>query len=301
MIQFICSVGCAAALVGISSGSGGANTIVPEKNSTSYRLDDKILLKSAEKILYKKTSQEDLYLYLLRPSQKTTRPLPAIVYFTGGGWEQGEPTGMIANAAWFRDVGFIGIAADYRVRSRHGTTPLECVKDAKSAVRFVRANAEKLGVDPNAIVAAGGSAGGHLAAACVLEGHDESDENLKISSRPNAIVMHNPVLGKGFGEWFFKEHPECSPLNGVRKGWPPTVLSCGTKDNTTPHAVAVEFTEKMNASGNRCELITVDGAEHSCDWPVTNPAFVPTMMRMTEFLVQQGFNPLPPKRTIKKQ
>ena len=264
---------------------------LPSPKTKTYLLPDKQLLESAEKLLYKETPQEDMYLYILRPETKSKAPLPTIIYFTGGGWFNGEPTGMIANAAWFRDQGIIGISADYRVKSRHDTTPIECIKDAKSAIRFVRQHARDLGIDPNQIIAAGGSAGGHLAAATVLDGCEEPKENLKISSKPNALVMHNPVLGIGFGQDFFKEHPECSPILNIKKGWPPTILSCGTKDNTTPHSAAVEFTRLMKAAENSCELITVKDAGHSCDWPVTNPTFLPTSTRMTEFLAEHGFIP----------
>ena len=130
----------------------------------SYTLSGKELMSLAEKILYKKTPQEDMFLYLLRPEGKTNKPLSAIVYFTGGGWVNGSVDSQIANAAWFRDHGIIGITADYRVKSRHGTTPIECIRDAKSAVRYLRSHSKELGIDPDKIIVAGGSAGGHIAA-----------------------------------------------------------------------------------------------------------------------------------------
>jgi len=258
---------------------------------TTYLEPDERLLAMAEKIRYKETPQEDMCLYLLRPEGVKAGALPAVVYFTGGGWENGSPAGMIANAAWFRDHGVIGISADYRVKSRHGTTPIECIEDARSAIRYVRANAGALGVDPARIVACGGSAGGHIAAATVLDGHDDIGDDLAVSPRPAALLLHNPVLGAGFRMDFFNAHPECSPLNGVRKGWPPTIVSNGTEDNVTPYAVAERFVGAMKAVGNVCELITIPGAGHSCDWPVSNPHFLPTMTRMAEFLWEQGVVP----------
>ncbi|MEI6644994.1 MAG: alpha/beta hydrolase [bacterium] len=255
---------------------------------STYLLPVAELTNRAEQVVYKKTSQEDLRLYLLRPPGRPMRPLPAIVYFTGGGWVNGTPDGMIANAAWFRDHGLIGIAADYRVKNRHGTTPLECVKDGKSAIRYIRARAIELGVDPNRIIAAGGSAGGHVAAATVLAGNDEAGEDAAVSSRANALVLHNPALGVGFGSDFFADHPDCSPLANVCAGWPPTVLSCGTLDRTTPYEAAEQFAQKMRLAGNACELVTVAEAGHSCDWPATNVNFQPTLERMLEFLRVQG-------------
>jgi predicted enzyme related to lactoylglutathione lyase len=213
--------------------------------------------------------------------------LPAIVYFTGGGWVNGNVYGQIPNPAWFRDHGIIGIEADYRVKSRHGTTPIECIQDAKSAIRYVREHAKELGINPDKIIAAGGSAGGHLAACTFLDGGDSPGENLEISSKPNALVLHNPVLGEGFGKEFFDVHPEFSPILHIKKGWPPTILSNGTKDRTTPFYVAEKFTRQMKEAGNVCELIPVKDADHSCDWPVSNPNFLPTLQRMTDFLKEQ--------------
>lgn len=253
----------------------------------SYKLSGKHLAALAEKVLYKKTPQEDMYLYILRPLGKTKKVLPAIVYFTGGGWVGGNVEGQIPNPAWFRDHGIIGIEADYRVKSRHGTTPIECIQDARSAIRYVRTHARKLGVDPNRIIAAGGSAGGHLAACTLLDVGDAPGEDLKISSKPNALVLHNPVLGEGFGKAFFDVHPEFSPILYIQKGWPPTIISNGTKDKTTPFAVAEKFTRLMEEAGNVCELIPVKDADHSCDWPVSNPNFLPTIQRMTDFLKEQ--------------
>ncbi len=257
----------------------------------SYTLPGKDLMALSEKILYKKTRQEDMYFYLLRPEGKASKALPAIVYFTGGGWVNGSVDSQIANAAWFRDHGIIGITADYRVKSRHGTGPVECIRDAKSAVRYVRAHAKELGIDPDKIIVAGGSAGGHIAAATAIDGGDEPGEDLTISSKANVLVLHNPVLGEGFGEAFFKEHPEFSPILHITKGWPPTIISCGTADKTTPFAVAQKFTRLMTEAGNTCELIPVRDADHSCDWPVGNPNFLPTLNRMTRFLEEQKFIP----------
>ncbi len=264
----------------------------PVLPAVSYTLPGIQLMAIAEKILYKKTPQEDMYLYLLRPAGKHKKKLPAIVYFTGGGWVGGTVDGQIPDAAWFRDQGIIGIGADYRVKSRHGTTPIECIRDAKSAVRYVRAHAKALGINSNKIIVAGGSAGGHIAACTAIDGGDEPGEDLSVSSKADALVLHNPVLGEGFGEEFFKQHPEFSPLLQVKKGWPPTVLSCGTKDRTTPFVYAEKFTNLMKATGNTCELVAVKDADHSCDWPVSNPNFLPTLTRMTAFLKAHHFIPI---------
>jgi len=96
------------------------------------------------------------------------------------------------------------------------------------------------------------------------------------------------VLGEGFGKDFFDAHPEFSPILHIKKGWPPTILSNGTMDQTTLFEVAEKFARLMKEAGNVCELIPVKDADHSCDWPVSNPNFLPTMQRMTNFLKDQN-------------
>lgn len=251
-----------------------------------FDLDER-LIRSAQRVVYKRTPQGELALFVLRPTEVGS-PLPAVIYFSGGGWKNGEPHHMVANAAWFRDRGIIGIAADYRVKSRHGTTPIECVKDARSALRFVRANAEQLGIDPTRIVAAGGSAGGHIAACCAFDcGEDEASDDRAVSPRPAALLLHNPATGgPGFEADFFAAHPNVAPVLHVDATWPPTILSCGTADEITPYADAVAFEATLRAAGVPTELITIAEAPHSCDWPASNPNFEPTMGRMRDFLTR---------------
>jgi acetyl esterase/lipase len=251
----------------------------------SHNLGGLNLKNLSEKILYKKTAQQDMYLYVLRPVKKANKPLPVIIYFVGGGWVNGAVEYQLPVAAWFRDQGIVAITADYRVKSRHNTTPLECIEDAKSAVRYVRTHASELGIDPNKVIVAGGSAGGHIAACTALKGGDAPGEDLSVSTVPNALVLHNPVVGEGFREDFFKEHPEFSPLIQANKGWPATIVSHGTKDSTVPFSGASKFVTRLKGLGVDAELITVKDAEHSCDWPNSNPNFLPTITAMTQFLV----------------
>ena len=90
------------------------------------------------------------------------------------------------------------MTADYRVASRHAAKVVDCIKDAKSAVRWIRTNAARLGIDPNRIVAGGGSAGAHIAAAAAnIRDFDEPGEDRSTSSVPNALVLFNPPGGAG--------------------------------------------------------------------------------------------------------
>ena len=118
---------------------------------------------------YKKTKQADLEIVVhFPPGWKETDKRPGIVFFFGGGWTNGTIKAFEPQAIYLASRGMVAACADYRIKSKHGVTPKECVEDAKSAVRWLRQNAAKLGIDPNRIAASGGSAGGHLAACTAL-------------------------------------------------------------------------------------------------------------------------------------
>lgn len=208
---------------------------------------------------------------------KPTDKRPAIVFFFGGGWTGGTPTQFENHCRYLASRGMVAMAADYRVKSRQNVQPIACVADAKSAIRWVRANAAKLGIDPDRIAAGGGSAGGHLAAAvATLPGLDDPADDKSVSCVPAALVLFNPALvlapvegvdSKGFearatAERFGCEPKEISPIHHVKAGIAPTIIFHGKADTTVPYASAELFTAKMKAAGNRCELVGAEGQPH---------------------------------------
>lgn len=225
---------------------------------------------------YKRVGDVALNVWIVAPPKADT-PRPAIVFFFGGGWRSGSPGQFEPQCRHFAERGLVAIAADYRVESRHQVKPTVCVADAKSCLRWVRANAQRLGVDPQRIVAAGGSAGGHLAAAtATLPGLDDPQDDKTVSCVPNALVLFNPAVVlaphasvdlKGFGanataERFGCEPAAISPLHHVRADLPPTLILHGRADSTVPFATVDAFTALMKKHGNRCELIGYDDQPH---------------------------------------
>lgn len=175
----------------------------------------------------------------------------------------------------------VAITVDYRVASRQNVKPVECVTDAKSAVRWVRANAARLGIDPKRVAAGGGSAGGHIAAATgTLPEFDDPTEDHRISSVPDALVLLNPPLVltelplldlAGFDARVFEERmgtapKNLSPAHHVKKGMPPTIFFHGKADNTVLYATAEAFNRLMQAVGNRSELVGYEGESHGFNY-----------------------------------
>jgi len=155
--------------------------------------------------------------------------------------------------------GLICFRVDYRVKSRQGTSPFESLKDAKSAIRFIREHAEDLHVDPQRIVASGGSAGGHLAAATALvTSFNEGSDQLSYSSVPNALVLFNPVIDNGPGGYGYERigeaYKDFSPLHNIREGAPPTIFFLGTQDKLIPVETARYYKTVMEKVGSRCDL-----------------------------------------------
>ncbi len=197
---------------------------------------------------FKTVGGTELKLHVFEPADhKATDRRAAIVFFFGGGWSGGDPRQFYQQARFMSGQGMVAFSAEYRVRSRNQTTPFEAVQDAKSAIRWVREHAAALGIDPDRIVAAGGSAGGHLAACTGLGlGGDPAGENLKVSSIPNALVLFNPVLDtteQGYGAKNFKpaQQTDLSPCHHVRRGLMPTIIFHGTADKTVPFENAERF------------------------------------------------------------
>ncbi len=227
--------------------------------------------------VYKTIGDTKLSLYVFEPPAGPKTDRPAIVFFFGGGWTGGSPTQFEQQCRYLASRGMVAITADYRVASRHQVKPTACVADAKSAIRWVRVNAARLGIDPKRVAAGGGSAGGHIAAATgTLPDFDETGDDRKISSVPNALVLFNPALVlaeldgldlQGFGtrvpaERMGTEPRNLSPTHHVKRGTPPTIIFHGRADTTVPFATAEAFTRVMKAAGNRCELVGYDGQGH---------------------------------------
>ncbi len=252
---------------------------------------------------YRKIEGTELKLWIFNPATKSEKPLPCIVFFFGGGWSSGTPAQFEPQSRHLASRGMIAIVADYRVKSRQNALPADCVSDAKACVRWVRANASRLGIDPMRIAVGGGSAGGHLAAAvATVPGLDSATDDKTVSCLPNALILFNPgtVMApfpglelKGFGAGLDKarfgcEPTEISPIHHVKKGLPPTIIFHGKADTTVPYATVEKFTEVMKAAGNRCELIGYEGQPHG----FFNKAKYPETLEATDgFLISLGYLP----------
>ena len=169
----------------------------------------------------------------------------------------------------------MGARADYRVRLRDDVMPDVCVEDARSAVRYIRKNAARLGVDPNRLIASGGSSGGHLAACQFIEDSvNDSRDDLSVSTIPQAMVLYNPALDFTFEDLMKRISDgrslarKISPTVQMDKDTPPAILSYGTADSLAlPQGVAYADKAKLEPI---CSLQKVKGTDFSTVLPGWN-------------------------------
>ena len=265
----------------------------------SFSQNDKVFIKP-EKVLYKSTKQGDLNLYFYRPLDfDKSKTYNCIIFFHGGGWNSGDYKQFERQSMYFASRGMIAISAEYRIKNKHGTTPIQAMEDAKSAIRFLRLNAKSFFINPNRIAAAGGSAGGHLAAVTAnIDLFDNVNEDLGISSKPNLLVLYNPVIDFGSRKWLWIDNPsDASPVHNISKGSPPTIILTGTKDKIVPVETIMNYKKIMKSVGSRCDVILYDGAEHA--FFNRGEDFIDTVLKSDIFLKSNWY--LEGKPTIKQQ
>lgn len=248
-------------------------------------------------VVYASIGEKGVKLHLFEPvGLKAGDNRPAIVFFFGGGWNDGGYQHFSSHSRHLADKGMVAICVTYRTKTSDGVNPFECVKDAKASMRYVRAHAKELGIDPNRIIAGGGSAGGHLAVAtATLDSFNHDFDDLSVSCRPNALVLFNPVYDngpKGYGYERVKGRwKEFSPMENIHKDMPPTIVFLGTKDGLIPVSTAKAFQKKMQDLGIRSELSLYEDQKHGFFnyGKGDNPNYPRTIEEMDDFLLSLGY------------
>jgi acetyl esterase len=199
----------------------------------------------------------------------------AIVFFHGGGWAYGSPDEFFTTCERYARMGIVTYSVDYRLSIENGVTPnkkispIESVMDARSAVRWVRENAGKYHIDKNKIVAAGQSAGGHLAlCTAMIDDYNEKSDNLSISCRPNAILLFSSCVNavEGWCDRLLGDRRDkiwsISPAHNIKKGMPPMIEFHGEYDDQVPVWTVQFFENAMKKEGNYFELHLYKGMRH---------------------------------------
>jgi len=245
----------------------------------------------------------DLYL----PEQPGDKPRPLLVWIHGGGWRGGNKAGN--PGAGLVGKGYVAASVEYRF-SQKALFPAQ-IQDCQAALRWLRANSKKYGIDPDHIGVWGSSAGGHLSALVGTAGGKKAfapiGGNAEQSDRVQAVVNFygpadfNTVMQQAEDDQniknIFKFNTPADPYSGligvplgsdkqktdavspvhyVSKDNPPMLILHGTKDALVPYAQSVELAAALREKGVEVLLQTLPGAGHG--GPVFNKPAVNTMI-----------------------
>ena len=228
---------------------------------------------------YKTVDNYSLEIHLFLPENvNQQKKRPVIVYFSGGSWSEGKPDWNFYACQSYAEKGWVGVTVEYRLADRHGTLPFEAVMDAKSAIRWLRENANEFNIDPDRIIASGNSAGGHLVLATALVNNwNEKTDNLKFNCVPNVLLVNSGVydlteenswIRAGLRRRNQDENlvNEISPNYLAPRKLPPTLIIHGTNDRNVAFSTAEEFVDKMKIQGNDIVFNPLEGAGHFIWW-----------------------------------
>ncbi|HEY2708301.1 MAG TPA: alpha/beta hydrolase [Caulobacteraceae bacterium] len=204
----------------------------------------------------------------------------AIIYLHGGGWRGGSREAMRPAAKSMADRGYVGLPAQYRLT---GQSPWPAqIHDVKAAIRWTRANADRLGVDPDRIVLWGSSAGAHLALLAAGTPNDPAFEGdvgpMGVSSAVAVVIAVHPPTGFKLGDAGPRHGADATalmgaaatvegaaaagPLSHVSETFPPTLLLHGTQDRVVHHSASQEMLDALRAARAPADLHLFHGHNH---------------------------------------
>jgi acetyl esterase/lipase len=253
-----------------------------------------------------------LLLDLYTPKNRVGSPVPGLLFFHGGSWKSGKREDYRIYATWFASRGYVVATASYRLK-QVSLFPA-ALEDGKAAVRWMRDNATKLGIDPDRLVVLGGSAGGHLAMMVGYTADDPSFEGQSgtsgVSSRVAAVVdFYGPAnLTTPFGQaasvvrdFLGKKYIEdpalwrrASPQFHLKADAPPTLVFHGTIDDIVPIDQGDSLVAKLRELGVPYEYYRMDGWPHTMDLAVPVNEFF--RARVEQFLAKHLAGPIPDRK-----
>lgn len=236
-----------------------------------------------------------LYLY---GRQDLDAPQPGVVFIHGGGWQNLHPFLHIRHANALAARGYVTATISYRLYPEGDVR--DSVADCKAAVRWLRANAARIGLDPERVAVAGGSAGGHLAAMVALtpgrfegtggNGEQRSDVQAAVLWYPITDMLVPGARLEGFADGVKTvagtrdeaELRELSPITYVSPDAPPILTLTGGDDELTSTEMIRDFHRALDRDRAPNELHVFDGQPHA--WDLSPPAWEATFPLVVEFL-----------------
>ena len=254
-------------------------TSVPQQTPAASAQTGNPAVKVEENVVYATVSGTELHLDVYEPADRGTALRSAIILIHGGGWTDFDKGTMRGMGQFLAGHGFVAFSVDYRLfHGKDNLWPAQ-LDDVQRAVRWIRANASKYGVNPEKMGAFGHSAGAQLAALLGMEDtRDNSDPALaKYSSKVQAVVdvsgpadftkdhdAESIAFLTAFLGVDYEKHPEvwreASPVFRVAKDDAAFLIVHGTQDQNVAVDQAQELYEKLQAAGVQVSFIKVNDA-----------------------------------------
>lgn len=245
--------------------------------------------------VYKTSAGEEREMEIYFPKRHNPRraKVPGMILFHGGAWLGGSLSEFRAACAYFASRGLVCATAEYQMlditkeeaaKLPAGQTHKQvCVTDAKSAIRWFKQNADKLGIDPDQIITGGTSAGGHISALATMSpGSDDPADPKDIDTSVVAYIWINPAFSLGD-----QRAPDIDVMRHMKADIPPTIVFFGDQDGWKKGwDTALRKWKSLGAENIEVQIAQGEGhgfVSNNIDWETI------TYIEIDRFLVKHGF------------
>lgn len=212
---------------------------IPEGKIYSYKEEDGVT--------------REMEIHFPKDHDAATELVPGIIMFHGGGWGGGKRDQFRYLCHYFAKRGLVAATVSYRLATKAdngaGSRKRVCITDAKSAIRWYKQNAEKLGIDAQRIIAGGGSAGGHVSLLATTNPElNDPHDNREHDTSVVAYLLFNPALGMAD-----TKDSEVDFLQHIRPDFPPAIVFFGSEDE--------KWLKGWNAAYEKMQLLNIHSVE----------------------------------------
>ena len=235
--------------------------------------------------------KRELEVYFPERHDLSGDPVPAIIFFHGGGWGGGTRDAFKYQCDYFASRGLVAVTVTYRLATKEAAAALKgnfsrkriCIPDAKSAIRWLKQNAEEFGVDPNRLVAAGGSAGGHISLIATSNpGLNDPNDPKDIDTSVAARVLFNPALSS-----IDAADPEIDFIRHLKPEAPPAIVFFGSEDKKWLEGWNPTYEKWKRLEGTEIKMEIAEGEKHA--FFNSQPWADLTLISADKFLSELGF------------
>jgi len=212
---------------------------IPEGKIYSYKKEDGVT--------------REMEIHFPKGHDAATELVPGIIMFHGGGWGGGKRDQFRYLCHYFANRGLVAATVSYRLATkadnRKGSRKRVCITDAKSAIRWYKNNAETLGIDPQRIIAGGGSAGGHVSLLATTNPElNDPQDNREHDTSVVAYLLFNPALGIADAK-----DSEVDFLQHIPPNFSPAIVFFGSEDE--------KWLKGWNAAYEKMQLLNIHSVE----------------------------------------